>query len=58
MSALVHRERPAVGEATGLLVLHHGRGADENDLLGLADALDPQRSLHVITPGGPLRIPG
>ena len=26
----------------GLLVLHHGRGADEHDLLGLADVLDPR----------------
>lgn len=58
MSALVYRERPASGEPTGLLVLHHGRGADEHDLLGLADALDPQRRLHVVTPGGPLALPG
>ncbi len=58
MSALVYRERPAAGEAEGLLVLHHGRGADENDLLALADALDPQRRLHVVTPGGPLTVPG
>lgn len=55
---LVHRERPAAGAAEGLLVLHHGRGADEHDLLGLADALDPARRLHVVTPGGPLTIPG
>ena len=58
MSALVYRERPAAGQAEGLLVLHHGRGADENDLLGLADVLDPQRRLHVVTPGGPLTGPG
>lgn len=58
MSALVFRERPASGPAEGLLVLHHGRGADEHDLLGLADVLDPQRRLHVVTPGGPLTIPG
>jgi phospholipase/carboxylesterase len=57
-SALEYRERPAAGEAEGLLVLHHGRGADEHDLLGLADVLDPERRLHVTTPGGPLRIPG
>ena len=43
MSALVYRERPAAGEPAGLLVLHHGRGADEHDLLGLADVLDPER---------------
>ena len=41
MSALAYRERPAAGVAEGLLVLHHGRGADERDLLGLADVLDP-----------------
>jgi phospholipase/carboxylesterase len=58
MSALVYRERPAAGEATGLLVLHHGRGADEVDLLGLADVLDPERRLHVVTPRGPLTLPG
>jgi phospholipase/carboxylesterase len=58
MSALDYRERPAAGTPEGLLVLHHGRGADEHDLLGLADVLDPERRLHVVTPGGPLRIPG
>jgi phospholipase/carboxylesterase len=58
MSALVHRERPAAGDPAGLLVLHHGRGADEHDLLGLADVLDPQRRLHVVTPRAPLPIGG
>ena len=58
MSALVHRERPAAGAPLGLLVLHHGRGADEQDLLGLADVLDPERRLHVVTPRAPLTIPG
>jgi len=58
MSALVYRERPASGDAQGLLVLHHGRGSDENDLLGLADVLDPERRLHVVTPQGPLTVPG
>jgi phospholipase/carboxylesterase len=58
MSALVHEERRAAGEAAGLLVLHHGRGADEHDLIGLADVLDPERRLHVVTPGGPLVLPG
>ena len=54
----MYRERMAAGEAQGLLVLHHGRGADENDLLGLADILDPARRLHVVTPRGPLQIEG
>jgi phospholipase/carboxylesterase len=58
VSALEFRERPAAGEPEGLLVLHHGRGADEHDLLGLADVLDPERRLHVATPGGPLRVAG
>jgi phospholipase/carboxylesterase len=55
---LTYRERPAAGEATGLVVLHHGRGADEHDLLGLADVLDPERRLHVVTPRAPLQLPG
>lgn len=58
MSALVYKERPADGDAAGLVVLHHGRGADEVDLLGLADVLDPQRRLHVVTPRAPLTLPG
>lgn len=58
MSTLVHRERPAEGDPAGLLILHHGRGASEDDLLGLADALDPQRRLHVVTPRAPLAIGG
>jgi phospholipase/carboxylesterase len=35
-------------------VLHHGRGTDERDLLGLADLLDPLRRLRVVTPRAPL----
>ncbi len=58
MSSLVTLERPAEGEAAGLLVLHHGRGADERDLLPLGDALDPERRLHVVAPRAPLALPG
>ena len=58
MSALPYRERPAAGDAAGLLVLHHGRGADEHDLLSLGDVLDPRRRLHVVTPRAPLQVPG
>ncbi|HSO97926.1 MAG TPA: phospholipase [Solirubrobacteraceae bacterium] len=58
MSALHFLERPAAGRPAGLLVLHHGRGADERDLLPLADILDPERRLHVVTPQGPLTLPG
>lgn len=39
-------------------MLHHGRGTDEQDLLGLADVLDPSRRLHVVTPRGPLTLQG
>jgi phospholipase/carboxylesterase len=58
MEPLTYVERAAEGEAQGLLVLHHGRGTDERDLLGLADALDPDRRLRVVNPRAPLRLPG
>ena len=59
MSSLIYRERPAAGDdPAGLLVLHHGRGASELDLLGLADVLDPEQRLHVVTPRAPLTMGG
>ena len=58
MSELVYRERPAAGVPAGLLVLHHGRGADEQDLLGLAELLDREQRLHVVSPRAPLQLPG
>jgi len=58
MASLAYLERPAEAAPEGLLVLHHGRGTDERDLLGLADALDPGRRLRVVTPRGPLSLPG
>jgi phospholipase/carboxylesterase len=39
-------------------VLHHGRGTDERDLLGLADLLDPRGRLQVVTPRAPLVLEG
>jgi phospholipase/carboxylesterase len=56
-SSLIFAGRPAAGEPDGLLILHHGRGSDEHDLLPLADALDPERRLRILTPRAPLRIP-
>jgi phospholipase/carboxylesterase len=56
--SLIYRERPPASPAAGLLILHHGRGADEQDLLGLADILDPDRRWHVVTPRAPLTLPG
>jgi phospholipase/carboxylesterase len=58
MAPLLHLERAAGGDPEGLLVLHHGRGTDESDLLGLADFLDPERRLRVVTPRAPLQLPG
>jgi phospholipase/carboxylesterase len=40
-----------------MLVLFHGRGADENDLFPLLDVLDPERRLFGVTPRGPLHLP-
>lgn len=57
LDALAFRVREAVGDPQGLLVLHHGRGTDENDLFPLLDALDPERRLLGVAPRGPLRLP-
>jgi phospholipase/carboxylesterase len=54
---IAHRERPAAGNPEGLLVLFHGRGADEHDLFPLLDVLDPERRLLGVTPRGPLSLP-
>jgi len=54
---IAHLERPAAGEPEGLLVLLHGRGADERDLFPLLDLLDPERRLLGVTPGGPHHLP-
>ena len=54
---LVSAGRSAAGDPDGLLVLLHGRGADQHDLLPLADLLDPERRLLVVTPRGPLSLP-
>jgi len=51
------RWREPAGEPEGVLVLLHGRGADENDLFPLLDLLDPERRLLGVTPGGPHHLP-
>ena len=58
MSPLSAIERPPEGDPEGLLILHHGRGTSEQDLLPLADVLDPDRRLHVVAPRAPLQVPG
>jgi phospholipase/carboxylesterase len=57
MASLAFQERLADAEPQGLLVLHHGRGTDERDLLPLADVIDPERRLHVVSPRAPLELP-
>jgi phospholipase/carboxylesterase len=57
LKALTYRERPAAGRPEGLLVLLHGRGANEHDLFPLLDWLDPDRRLHGVTPRAPLSLP-
>jgi phospholipase/carboxylesterase len=49
--------RPPAAAAEGLLVLFHGRGADERDLFPLLDLLDPERRMLGVTPRGPLHLP-
>ncbi|MBA3717046.1 MAG: phospholipase [Actinobacteria bacterium] len=57
MTGLTARRREAEGEPEGVLVLFHGRGADENDLFPLLDYLDPERRFLGVTPRGPLSLP-
>lgn len=53
MSLEVDRLRPARSEPTGALVLLHGRGADEHDLIPLLEVLDPDQHLVGILPRAP-----
>jgi phospholipase/carboxylesterase len=52
-----HELRPASGTPDGALVLLHGRGTDEFDLLPLLGALDAERRLVGLTPRAPLSLP-
>jgi phospholipase/carboxylesterase len=54
---LNHLTREPDGEPIGGLVLLHGRGADENDLIPLFDMLDPDKKLVGATVRGPLTLP-
>ena len=57
LDALRFERRAARGQPEGALVLLHGRGADERDLLPLLDALDPERRLLGLSPRGPHALP-
>jgi phospholipase/carboxylesterase len=56
LDLLSHQLRPAKGWPEGALVLMHGRGTDERDLLPLLDQLDPEERLAGITPRAPLEL--
>jgi phospholipase/carboxylesterase len=59
LTELAYASRPSADSPPqGLLILHHGRGTSEQDLLPLADVLDPNRRLHVVAPRAPLRLEG
>lgn len=56
-TTLVHKIRPPVTSSQGkspALILLHGRGTNEDDLLGLADFLDPR--FYIISPRAPYRF--
>jgi phospholipase/carboxylesterase len=57
LDLLTYATRPAAGDPEGLLVLIHGRGTNEFDLLPLGDALDPERRLTVVSPRAPFTLP-
>ncbi len=57
MTGLTDRIRPAIGKPAGALVLFHGRGADEHDLMPLIEVLDPEQRLVGVTPRAPLSLP-
>jgi phospholipase/carboxylesterase len=52
-----HQLRPAGGEPDGALILLHGRGTDEFDLVPLLEALDPEHRFVGLTPRAPLSLP-
>lgn len=56
LDLLEHQLRPADGEPAGALVLLHGRGTNEFDLLPVIDAIDPERRLVGVTPRAPLEL--
>jgi phospholipase/carboxylesterase len=57
LDELPYRARDPGGDPEGVLVLMHGRGADEDDLAPLFDILDPRRRLLCLSPRGPLSLP-
>ena len=48
------RLREPAAEPAGAIVLNHGRGADQDDLYGLFESLDPERRLLGVATGAPI----
>ena len=57
MEGLAAEVRPPAGDAAGTLVLLHGRGTSEQDLLPLLEVFDPRGRLVGALPRGPLELP-
>jgi phospholipase/carboxylesterase len=56
-SSLTYGLRRPTEKPKGMLVLMHGRGADEHDLAPLLQALDPEGHFVGLLPRGPLSLP-
>jgi phospholipase/carboxylesterase len=54
---LVYELRAPDGDPAGAIVLLHGRGTSEQDLLPLLDVLEPRERLVGAFPRGPLQLP-
>ncbi len=54
---LVYELRAPDGDPAGAIVLRHGRGTSEQDLLPLLDVFDPHERLVGAFPRGPLQLP-
>ena len=54
---LVYELRVPDGDPAGAIVLLHGRGTSEQDLLPLLDVFDPHERLVGAFPRGPLQLP-
>lgn len=55
MTSLAAIERPSQDPSAPTLIVLHGLGADEQDLMGLVPAVDPAWS--VVAPRAPVRLP-
>ena len=54
---LVYELRSPEGDPAGAIVLLHGRGTSEQDLIPLLDVFDPHERLVGAFPRGPLQLP-